>query len=63
MRVTSYSHFSSVSSIFVVGPNKGVFNGIIEPEGSVVNDTRYQRGELSVETMGMRISHRKHVFD
>jgi hypothetical protein len=49
--------------VFVVGPNKGIFDGIIEPEVSVVNNIRDQRRELSVETVSMRISCGKHVFD
>jgi hypothetical protein len=55
--------FSSVSSVFVAGPNKGIFDGIIEPEGSVVNDIKDQWMELSVETLGMGVSRGKYVFD
>jgi hypothetical protein len=36
-RVTSYSHFYSVSVVFIVGPDECIFDEIIEPEASVVN--------------------------
>ncbi|MCI63719.1 hypothetical protein A2U01_0084976, partial [Trifolium medium] len=46
----------------VVGPYDGVFDRIIEPEVSAVDDIRNQRRELSVEALSMRVSCGKHVL-